>query len=273
MEEMKTAVITGASGGIGSAATAEMAARGYRVIMACRDLAKTAKVREEILRKQPDAQLIIEQVSLDSLSSIVNLAERLEKYAPIDVLFNNAGVLPRHYSLSEDGYELTLAVNYLAPYLLSRKLLPLLGKGARVVNMISLSGKVARFDHDFFNKDAKLFGQLKTYSATKFALTLFSIALGEKCGVKVNVADPGIVNTKMIRLERWFDPLTDLFFRPFCHSPERGALPAVNAMCSESGGKMFIGRKEKEIPKMYTNRKEDKEWLWAATEKLIKDYL
>ena len=270
---MRTAVITGASGGMGSVATAEMAARGYRVIMACKDLPKTAKVREEILRRQPDAQLIIEPVHLESFRSTVDLAERLEEYAPIDVLFNNAGVLPRYFSLSDDGYELTLAVNYLAPYLLSRKVLPLLGEGARVVNMISVSGMAARFDHDFFHKDEKQFGQLKTYSVTKFALTLFSIALGEKCGVKVNVADPGIVNTEMIRLERWFDPLTDLIFRPLCHSQKRGALPAINAMCSGDGGKMFIGREEREIPEKYTSRKEDKEWLWSETEKLLKDYL
>ena len=84
-------------------------------------------------------------------------------------------------------------------------------------------------DRDFFEKGEKDFHQLRTYADTKLALIYFSIAMAQKSGRRVNMADPGIVDTEMIRLGRWFDPLTDIFFRPFCNSPARGARPAVNA--------------------------------------------
>ena len=261
----KSVIITGASGGMGSAATEEMARRGWRVIMACRNLEKADAVRRRILGAVPSAQLEIQELHLDSFASIRDFAARMRKEAPLDALFNNAGTLPRRYSRTVEGYEQTLGVNYLGPWLLTRLMLPSLGDDAGIVNMVSISAKAAAVDRDFFKKGEKDFHQLRTYADTKLALIYFSIAMAQKSGRRVNMADPGIVDTEMIRLGRWFDPLTDIFFRPFCNSPARGARPAVNALCSECNMQLFSGNGRRDIPQRLIDRREDIEWLWNET--------
>ena len=267
MEEQQhgSIIITGASGGMGSAATEEMARRGYRIIMACRNLEKASQVRSRILEKIPYARLDIEELHLDSFDSIRGFVSRMRKEAPLDALFNNAGVLPRHYSRTRDGFELTLGVNYLGPCLLTCSMRPLLGRNAGIVNMVSVSAYSARVDRDFFTKGERDFHQLRTYADTKLAMIYFSIALEQKEGVRVNIADPGIVNTDMIRLGRWFDPLTDIIFRPFCNSPEKGARPAVNALCPDCSHQLFSGNSHKDIPHRFLSAGQDIEWLWNET--------
>lgn len=261
----KSIIITGASGGMGSIATEEMARRGYRVIMACRNLGKAGRVRAAILSRVPGARLDIEELHLDSFASIRDFAGRMRKEAPFYALFNNAGVLPRHYSLTVEGYEQTLGVNYMGPWLLSSLILPLLGEDAGIVNMISISAKAARLDRNFFDKGEKDFHQLRTYAETKLALIYFSIALAQKGGCRVNMADPGIVDTDMIRLGRWFDPLTDIFFRPFCNSPHKGAMPAVNALCSGCNMQIFSGKGHHDVSQELMEHTGDMEWLWNET--------
>ena len=84
------------------------------------------------------------------------------------------------------------------------------------------------------------------------------------------MADPGIVDTDMIRLDRWFDPLTDIFFRPFCNSPARGARPAVNALCSDACMQIFSGAGHHDVPRKLLERRDDIEWLWDETERRLK---
>lgn len=271
--QRKSIIITGASGGMGSAATMEMARRGYRIIMACRYLEKAEAVRRRILSEVPGALLQIEELHLDSLSSVAGFAGRMKDEAPIDGLFNNAGVLPRRYSETEDGYELTVGTNYIGPWLLSNLIIPLLGENGSIVNMISISAKAAALGRDFFCRGEKDFHQLRTYAETKLALIFFSVALAQKKGVRVNMADPGIVNTDMIRLGRWFDPLTDVFFRPFCNSPSRGARPAINALSSNGNMKIFSGNRQSDIPESVLSRKDDIDWLWNETASRLEQYL
>jgi hypothetical protein len=115
----------------------------------------------------------------------------------------------------------------------------------------------------------------------------FSIALSQRCGLRVNVSDPGIVDTDMIRLDRWFDPLTDVIFRPFCNSPKKGAAPGVRAlldMTSSAGssagsrdfpvagsGLMYKGLGSRPIPSKYASRTGDIGWLWDEIGKILKD--
>ncbi len=260
-------IITGASGGMGSAATRALAAKGVSVIMACRDTGKAARVRDGIVREIPGAELEIREIHLDSIASVREFAASLEGVR-LAGLFNNAGTLPRRYSLSEDGYETTLAVNYIGPYLLTRLLLPRLGDEAAVVNMVSLSAGYVRLGKDILHPSERDFSQLGAYAASKLALIYFTAALAGRCpGLRVNAADPGIVDTDIIRLGRWFDPLTDLVFRPFCKSPARGAAPAVRALLSDVSGKYFSGSGFRDIPPRYASRREDIARLWDETEK------
>ena len=211
----KTVIITGASGSMGEAATCALAGKGYRVIMACRNPGKAEAVRDRILRTLPDARLELRTLRLDSFESICQFAKSMEG-CEIHGLFNNAGVMPKDYKLSEDGFEQTIAVNYLGPYLLTRLLQPRFEPGSNIVNMVSLTCKLVHERQDFIAARPEDHHQLRSYAASKLALMYFSIEFARRYPqLRVNVADPGIVNSNMISLGRWFDPLADVLFRPF----------------------------------------------------------
>lgn len=261
-------IITGASGDIGAAATEALVRRGEAVIMACRNCSKASAVRDKIIQHVPSAQIEIEELHLDSFASVREFAARMQGRS-IKAIFNNAGVISRDYRLCEDGFEESLTVNYLSPYLLTRLLLPALGSEGRVVNMISLTCDLARLDRNFFSEREKSFSQLGSYASSKLALMLFSIELSRRCGISVNMADPGIVSSSMISMGRWFDPLADIFFRPLCKRPGRGAIPAVEAILSDKHSRIFKGHRDIGIPKKQLDRQELSDWLWTETEKLV----
>lgn len=262
-------IITGATGAMGAAATKAVAAKGVPVIMACRNTHMAEAVKRKILAELPDAQLRVEELHLESAASVSSFVERI-KGENIIGLFNNAGTMERHYRVSSEGFEMTTAVNYIGPYRLTMQLLPYFGSGAHIVNMVSLSCEFARFDKDFFMASKKRFSQLGSYSSSKLALQYFSIELAKRCpDLKINMADPFIVNSKMIRLHRWFDPLADIFFRPLCFSPKRGAAPAVKALFSDETGKYFVGRRCRPPHRKYLRHGEDARWLWAESERLL----
>ena len=104
-------IITGASGGVGAAATEALVRKGESVIMACRNCSKAAAVRDRILQRVPDAQIEIEELHLDSFASVRQFAARMQGHS-IKALFNNAGTIPRTCRICEDGFEETLTVNY-----------------------------------------------------------------------------------------------------------------------------------------------------------------
>jgi len=120
----KTVVVTGASSGIGKATALELAKRGARVIMACRDVCKAKKAVQDIRRHTSCGQLIVLKLDLASLQSVHDFAARIcqeEEY--IHVLINNAGVNQHPYTLTEDGLEMNMAVNHFGHFLLVHLLL------------------------------------------------------------------------------------------------------------------------------------------------------
>ena len=240
---MKTILITGASGSMGSAATQILAAEGWKVIMACRNLEKGSRIRDEIIAGCPSADLELVHLDFTSLSSVRKLAAELEGRR-IDVLFNNAGIINRDYGVTGDGYERTYQVNCIGPTLLMDLLQPNLGK---VVSMVSLTCSLVRIDKDYKGDSEEKFSQLGTYARSKLALQKATVDFGKKTGIPVNLADPGVVNSNMISMGRWFDPLADVLFRPFCASPKKGVRPALNAIRSDESDLYFVGRKARRI--------------------------
>ena len=264
-------IVTGATGGMGSEAVRALAKQGHSVIMACRNLEKGETIRKRILDEIPSADLTLMQVDLTSLKSVVEFTETIKKQnIKLKGLFNNAGAINRHFALTEDGFEQTVAVNYVAPYLLTRRLLPAFTENANLVNMVSLTRFIAKLERDFFEKGEKDFRQLSAYSDSKLALLLFTIALSQRVGFHVNMADPGVVNTGILRMNRWFDPLADVFFRPFCKSPEKGVMPAVNALNTSYNLHFFNGNKNHEVPEKYLSNP-NIEWLWETTEQILQE--
>ena len=254
---------------MGSEAVKAMVAKGYPVIMAVRNVAKAEAVRGRILEAFPEASIEIRRVDTGSLQSVHEFAAGLEGME-LAGLFNCAGVICRSFGVSPDGYENTLAVNCIGPMMLSRLLLPQIEDGGHIVNMVSLTSKLARIDRSILEpRCGKRFRRLKVYGRTKLALLLLSMELARRSSegefgakrIHVNVADPGIVDSNMISMGKWFDPLADALFRPFCKSPESGVAPAVRALMTDVNGKYFVGRKITGIPRRLENHPL-KEWLW-----------
>ena len=280
--KQKLAVITGADGGMGMEITRAVATAGYKVIMACRDPEIAEEKRQLIMRETGNIALEIVPVNLASLSSTASFAnELLERGEVITLLMNNAGTMETRRCITEDGLERTVSVNYVAPYLLTRKLLPLMGEGSRIVNMVSCTYAIGKLDFpDFFLRGKKgAFWRIPIYSNTKLALTLFTIALSKKVkekGIIVNAADPGIVSTKIITMHMWFDPLTDLFFRPFIRTPRQGAATAISLLLDEDAGKrtgtLNVSCHPKQLSEKFFHHVQMKE-LWDKTEDIVAKWL
>ena len=280
--KQKLAVITGADGGMGMEITRAVATAGYKVIMACRDPEIAEEKRQLIMRETGNIALEIVTVNLASLSSTASFAnELLQRGEVITLLMNNAGTMETRRCITEDGLERTVSVNYVAPYLLTRKLLPLMGEGSRIVNMVSCTYAIGKLDFpDFFLRGKKgAFWRIPIYSNTKLALTLFTIALSKKVkekGIIVNAADPGIVSTKIITMHMWFDPLTDIFFRPFIRTPRQGAATAISLLLDEDAGKrtgtLNVSCHPKQLSEKFFHHVQMKE-LWDKTEEIVAKWL
>ena len=261
-------IVTGASGAMGEAAVRALARDGRSVVMACRNLEKAEAVRSRILADLPGADISIGRLDLSSLDSVRAFADSLGQ-EPVSALFNNAGVISRGYSLTGDGLENTFAVNYFGPFLLTRLLLPSMDPEASIVNMISLTCRYVSVTEESLRPSADEFSQLGTYARSKLALLRFSRELARRNpGLHINLADPGIVNSNMIDLGHWFDPLADILFRPFCKSPERGVQPALSALASNGRNRYFVGRKSMDIPARFENPDLDLR-IWEETERIL----
>ncbi|MBR5035517.1 MAG: SDR family NAD(P)-dependent oxidoreductase [Bacteroidales bacterium] len=268
----ETVIVTGATGGMGFAAVDALAAKGCSVIMACRNRAKAEVARSNALSHHPKAEIEISEVDLSSLDSVKSLADSVRQ-GTVTGLFNNAGIISRDYCLTADGFEKTFAVNYFAPWLLTRLLADKLADGAHIVNMISLTCRYADISVDRLQPSRKDFRQLKTYAASKRALLSFSLEFARRYPqFVVNVADPGVVGTGMIDLGHWYDSIADAIFKPLCKKPENGVKPALHALESEQGVRYFVGKGSHEMDKRYLDSALDSS-IWDATEHLLENYL
>ena len=277
----KTAVITGADGGMGAEITKAVAMAGYHVIMVCYTSFKGEEKRSRIILDTGNEDIEVVQADLSSMESVLDAVDKIKDKTPsVELLMNNAGTMCTHYVRTEDGFEHTVAVNYLAPYLLTRRLLPIMHEGSRIVNMISCTYAIGKIGPHFFTKGREgSFFRIPIYSNTKLALWLFTREMSERVkgrGITVNAADPGIVSTNIIRMDEWFDPLTDIFFRPFIRTPRQGAETAIRLLLDEQfgnlTGRMFASSKEKKVSEKYIHHPQTKE-LWKMTEQNLGRFL
>ncbi len=271
--ERKIFIVTGASGCIGAEVVRLLFQRGHYVIMACRNLEKGKRVADTIVGTSGDGETRVKLMELDlaSFDSVRRFVGALsDARLLIDGLINNAGVLPRRFGLTPDGLESAVQINYIAPFLLVQLLLPLFEPNAAIVNVISAAKHPRKLTLQFFGINPNDYSQIGVYLRSKTALTVFSSSLADKMNgkIRVNVADPGIVNTDIIRLDRWFDPFVDVLFRPFIKKPAKGAIPIVNALFSAQTGMQYKGKIRKPISGKYTRHALNR-WLWDETEKLI----
>lgn len=224
----RTCVITGASAGIGKATAIEMARLGFAVIMFVRDSQKSRRAAEEIKAESGSDDVRTVYVDLASRDSIVAAADQLkDSGVRIHVLVNNAGVYKRSREISPDGLEMTLAVNFMAPFLLTSLLLPLMAEGedARIINLTSEHYKTAKLD--FVDDDSRKFKGDKAYANSKLLIALFTFELSRRLqgrDITANCQHPGVVGTDVFReYPKWFASAVNIFVS----KPEDGAKPVV----------------------------------------------
>jgi NAD(P)-dependent dehydrogenase (short-subunit alcohol dehydrogenase family) len=219
-----TIVVTGASAGIGAAAAIELTRRGHSVLAVGRTPAKLAAVHSRMQVAAPQDLEVPEPVTADlaSLAEVRALAETILQRCPrIDVLANNAGLIVSSRQETVDGYEMILAVNHLAPFLLTNLLVPRLQEsGGRVCTTSSEAHQGGRVHED----DLQLrqgWGRWKAYCQSKLANILFTSELARRTGLPATAFHPGLVRTDFGRgsLVR----LASKVVRPLYRSPEQGA--------------------------------------------------
>jgi len=202
--DAKTILITGSTDGIGKQTALELAEMGARVILHGRNESKARQVLQEIEQKTGSAQLDFCSADLSSLKQIRTMgAEIRRKYNRLDVLINNAGVAMNTFEISDDGYEMTFAVNYLAAFALTLLLLDLLTQSTsgRIINVSSM---VHSSSLDFENLvKPRQFDGWEAYCQSKLCNVVFTYELAEKLrnlGVTVNCLHPGVIDTKLLRV-------------------------------------------------------------------------
>jgi NAD(P)-dependent dehydrogenase (short-subunit alcohol dehydrogenase family) len=198
----RTAMVTGASSGIGLAAAAALGREGARVLMVCRSREKGEAARRQVLEDAPQAEAEVLLADLSVQSQVRGLAEELQRRdQPVHVLVNNAGIFEPQRRLSEDGIELTWATNVLAYHLLGELLLERLEASApaRVVNVASeLAGGLELDDVQF---ERRTYRANSAYAQSKQADRMLTWSLArrlEGSGVTANAMHPGAVNTPLL---------------------------------------------------------------------------
>ncbi|MEU5538474.1 SDR family NAD(P)-dependent oxidoreductase [Streptomyces sp. NPDC020362] len=274
----KTIVITGASSGIGAAAAVELSRQGHSVLATGQTPAKLARVHRRMREAAPVGVEVPEPVRADlsSLRTVRELAATLLERCPrIDVLVNNAGVQPSSRRLSADGHELGLAVNHLAPFLLTMLLEERLREsGGRVITTSSDTHVDGRLDLDDLEMERGWSGPA-SYATSKLANILFTTELRRRTGLPASSFHPGAVSTDLNRDSPWFR-LVKPFERFYYGRPEEGAETLVWLATGDEGGAPTAAYYEKRQPAQESATARDEKLaarLWQASEAMVEQHL
>jgi NAD(P)-dependent dehydrogenase (short-subunit alcohol dehydrogenase family) len=286
----RTAVVTGASGGLGLETARVLAGRGATVVLACRDLGKAERAAG-LIRAQagPDSAAIV-HLDLASLASVRKAADEIRAACPrLDLLINNAAVMAAPYHRTEDGFEATFATNHLGHFALTGLLLGRLLETprSRIVTVSSVGHRdgVMHFDDLQF---ARKYSHRHAYWQSKLANLLFSYELSSRlqaAGAQTMAlaAHPGVVGTELwrtsSRLERVVvSPRMRMLNFRLVHSVEQGALPMLRAATDPAaragqyygpgGRRGYIGYPVLEESSPRSRNQADQRRLWQISEEL-----
>ncbi len=262
-------LITGATDGIGKGHTA-LARKGHTVVLAARNEAKATTVASEIVAATGNRDVDYLTADLRSLAQVHRLAEEFAaRYPRLDVLINNAGVVMPQRVLTDDGYETTFQVNYLAQFYLTQLLLGALEKSpqGRVVNLSSSVYRASRFDPDNLQGERR-FSTIGAYAASKLCVLLFTVELAQRLApthVTANAVHPGIVRTPMMRGAEGVFRAISYAALPFSRSPDRGAATSVfladSPDAAQLSGQYFANRRAKRVRTAH-NTPHNRDLLW-----------
>lgn len=232
----RVAIVTGASAGIGLHTALGLARAGMRVLMVGRNPERIAAARRLVAENAPDAEIDIALADFASLDEVRALAADIcARHERIDVLVNNAGLISQRYAVSAEGYELTVAVNHLAPFLLTHLLLDRLkasageGEVSRIVTVASTAHRGARLDPATMIHPAS-WTPLSAYGRSKLANILFTRALASQLDptrATASCLHPGVIATDIGDRAGALAGLGWRLAKLFLPGPEKGAETSV----------------------------------------------
>jgi NAD(P)-dependent dehydrogenase (short-subunit alcohol dehydrogenase family) len=245
-----TILVTGATGGIGAATALQLARQGHRVLCHGRTLDKADAAVAPLTAAGHSAEAVAADLSdLEAVRALA--AEVTRRHPELSVLVNNAGIWSHERGLSAQGFELTFAVNHLAPFVLTRALLPVLeANRARVVTVSSALHTRARLDLDDLARAGRYDG-MAAYNDSKLANVLFAFELARRHpGITSNALHPGVVRTGLADgaggMQGWV--FQKVILRLFGIDSDRGAATSVLLATDPSvegvSGAYFSGRKQ-----------------------------
>lgn len=283
-----TAIITGATSGIGAETARVLAKRGITIVIPARDVEKGTAVKEKIQKENPKAKIIVLKIDLSSFASIKRFCtEFLSLGLPLNILINNAGKFCQNLEFSEDKIEMTFATNYLGHHLMTELLLEKMietatqtGVDGRIVNVSSVIHSWVRRDRFNFNNmlGPKNYNGTRAYAQSKMAMIMHAKELTKQlkarnARVMINAVHPGIVKTGIFRDHKGL--VTDsLFFlaAKFLKSTSQGASTTCYVALSQEtngvSGKYFVDCNESHCSNLANDESEARK-LWKQSRALI----
>jgi NAD(P)-dependent dehydrogenase (short-subunit alcohol dehydrogenase family) len=269
----KIVLITGATSGIGKETAIGLAKLDCTIVLTTRDMQRGKSTKDEIINASNNNKIDLLYCDLSSFDSIRSCCDQFKaKYGQLHVLINNAGVWKSRRDVSKDGIEITFAVNYLAPFLMTNLLLDPLKKGApsRIINLSSgYHGGSIHFDDMEFKRS---FSGRNAYKQSKLVMILFTKILAEKLkatGVTVNCVNPGFIATN---LARELNFVLRVCFKFFGKNPKKGAETSIYLASSPEveniSGQYFVNKKIRRSSKESNDMKVAKK-LWDPSAEYV----
>ncbi len=228
-------LITGTTSGIGRETAQALAADGYQLVMACRDEIRAGELRRALIEESGNEAIDVLRCDLSSLASVRRaVAEFRSRHDRLDLLINNAGTMTTRFQRSADGLELTLAANYLGPWLLTRLLLdPLLAAApARIVTVASAVHLRGSIDPTTLRTEqGRGYSGLAAYARSKLGNVMATLSQAEKLegtGITANCLHPGVVSTNITGDTNALLRLGMKLISPLILSEARGAATSLH---------------------------------------------
>jgi len=274
----KVCIVTGSNSGIGKETALALAKMGAWVIMVVRNPERGEKARFEILSQSGSNTVDLMVCDVSSMGSIRHFAESFrQKYDRLDVLINNAGAVFNKQEITVEGFERTLAVDYLGPFFLTHQLMDLLKSSApsRVINVTSGLHRSGKISFDDLQSE-KSFNGMKVYANAKLMVLMFTYELArrlEGTGVTVNALEPGFVATNLGRSSGSLrSAILFKMVRPMQINAKKGAETSVYLASSDEvkgvTGKCFAKMHETTTAPISHDQQLQKQ-LWDKTVELI----
>lgn len=284
MSSYPIAVITGATNGLGQLAAIELAKRGTQLVLTARNEKRAREAEERIMDAVPEAKMEFFFGDLSIMEDVRRVGNQIKaSYPKIDLLVNNAGLHGFEQRITREGFPEMIAVNYLAPWLLTHTLLDSLtaSKNARIVNVASEASRnhgELKLPMDLTDtSEFTARGSSKLYGKTKLLDIMFTGELGHQLagtGVTVNALNPGFNVTGLGRELGFSSVLSKLLRMLHIGDPRKGAEIIVRLATDAqyqgvTGGYFNVGSGKSIIPVYPGGDRSMQEKLWKATERLL----